>query len=332
MERPSLLCVSVATHPTVSFELFPPRRPELDETVWQRVLRMAEAGPDFFSVTYSVSPAARAASAELLRRLLVETRIPPIAHLTCVAATREEIAARVGRLLDAGVRDFLALRGDPPPGETAWHAPPDGLSRSSQLVALIRQVEDERREDGCLRAAAPSVVALDLGVTPADVVSVAVAAYPSGQSHTRAAELAALREKQDAGADFAITQVFYDAEAYASLCADARAAGVHIPILPGILPLTDRRRLHRLDELSGVPVPVTLDALLDTADDAERLRRGIDATLALIDRVLAVNAPGLHLYTFNQDRPALDVLEHLRARGIRNPALETRPAVPPART
>jgi methylenetetrahydrofolate reductase (NADPH) len=328
MSAISLACVSTATHPTVSFELFPPRRPELDEAVWQRVLRMAEAGPDFFSVTYSTPEAARAASAELLRRLLAETRIPPIAHLTCVAATREQIAARVRRLLDAGVRDFLALRGDPPPGETTWCPPPGGLSRSSELVALIREVEAECREAGGLRPAAPSVVAQELGVSPADAVSVAVAAYPSGQSHTRTSEIAALREKQDAGADFAITQVFYDAEAYASLVADGRAAGVHIPVLPGILPLTDRRRLHRLEELSDVPVPVTLDALLDTDDDAERLRRGIDATLALIDRVLAVGAPGMHLYTFNRDRPALDVIEHLRARGIRNPALETRPAVP----
>ncbi|MFH5821288.1 methylenetetrahydrofolate reductase [Georgenia sp. AZ-5] len=323
--------MSTATHPTVSFELFPPRRPELDEEVWRRVLCMAGAGPDFFSVTYGASGSSRAASAELVRRLLRHTDVPPIAHLTCVGATREELAERVRALFAAGVRDFLALRGDPPRGEATWRAPEGGLSRSSQLVALIRQVEaevlgppgDPRRQAGH-----PSIVALDLGISPADVVSVAVAAYPSGLSHTRRDELAALREKQDAGADFAITQVFYDAEAYASLVADARAGGVHIPVLPGILPLTDRRRLHRLEELSAVPVPVTLDALLDVEDEHERLRRGIDATLALIDRVLAVGAPGLHLYTFNQDRPALDVLEHLRARGIRNPALMTRPAVP----
>ena len=337
MSTSSLLYVT-EPHPTVSFELFPPRRPELYEVVWQRVLRMAEAGPDFFSVTYGASGSSREASGELVRRLLACTGVPPIAHLTCVGATRAELADRVRGLMDAGVRDFLALRGDPPQGQTTFTPPEGGLGRSSELVALIREVETERlgapRPDGGREATAepPSIVALELGVQPADVVSVAVAAYPSGTSHTREAELAALREKQDAGADFAITQVFYDAEAYASLVLEARAGGVHIPIVPGIIPLTDRGRLRRLEELSGVPVPVTLDALLATDDDAERLRRGIDATLALIDRVLAVGAPGLHLYTFNQDRPALDVLEHLRARGIRNPALthvaRPAPAVP----
>ncbi|WP_164737155.1 methylenetetrahydrofolate reductase [Georgenia sp. SYP-B2076] len=316
-------------HPTVSFELFPPRRPEFDEAVWQRVLRMADAGPDFFSVTYGASGSSREASAELVRRLLTQTAVPPIAHLTCVAATRQDLVTRVNRLMDAGVRDFLALRGDPPAGQGTWSAPPGGLTRSSELVALIREVENERlgapRPGGGREATTepPSVVALDLGVEPADVVSVSVAAYPSGGSHTRDAELRALREKQDAGADFAITQVFFDADAYASLVADARAGGVHIPILPGVIPLTDPARLHRLSTLTGVPVPPEVDAMLDT-DDAERLRRGIAATLRLIDGVLAAGAPGLHLYTFNQDRPALDVLEHLRARGIRNPALTGR--------
>ncbi|WP_448070519.1 methylenetetrahydrofolate reductase [Georgenia yuyongxinii] len=326
--------MTTAMHPTVSFELFPPRKPELYEAVWQRVRRMAEAGPDFFSVTYGASGSSREASAELVRRLLAETSVPPIAHLTCVGADREQLAARVRGLLRAGVRDFLALRGDPPDGQPTWAPPPGGLTRSSDLVALIRQVEAE--ELGCGPAARsgpsigehPSVVAEDLGVVPADVVSVAVAAYPSGTSHTREAELVALREKQDAGADFAITQVFYDPAAYASLVADARDAGVHVPILPGIVPLTDPRRLNRLEQLSGVPVPATLDALLACDDDGERQRRGIDATLALIDGVLAAGAPGLHLYTFNQDRPALDVLEHLRAGGLRNPALLTPPPVP----
>lgn len=332
-------------YPTVSFELFPPRRPELDEIVWQRVLRMAAAGPDFFSVTYGASGSSRAASANLVRRLLVETRIPPIAHLTCVGSTREELADRVRTLLDSGVRDFLALRGDPPAGETEWRPVPGGLSRSSELVALIRQVETEHLglpaadrapgtgdegpvvgivggPDGAREPTPePSVVARELGVERADVVSVAVAAYPAGASHGREAELEALREKQDAGADFAITQVFFDPEAYGSLVAEARAVGIRIPILPGIIPMTDRGRLHRLSELTGVPVPATMDALLAIDDEHERLRRGIDATLALIDRVLAAGAPGLHLYTFNHDRPALDVLEHLRARGLRNPAV-----------
>ncbi|WP_052436276.1 5,10-methylenetetrahydrofolate reductase [Georgenia sp. SUBG003] len=286
--------------PTVSFELFPPRGTESDEAVWARILRMAEAGPDFFTVTYGASGSARESSDGIVHRLLTETAVPVVAHLTCAGATREELAARVRSLLDAGVRDFLALRGDPPAGQTAWVPAPGGVAGSADLVRLIREVQS--------------------GHPAAPDVTVAVAAYPSGHN-SGVGEIAALLAKQAVGADYAITQVFYDAEAYATLVRDARAAGVTLPIVPGILPLTERRRLARLEELTGVPVPVSLDALLDVQDDAVRLRRGLDATLALIDRVLAVGAPGLHLYTFNRDRPALDVLDHLRARGVVNPAL-----------
>ncbi|WP_341359782.1 methylenetetrahydrofolate reductase [Georgenia sp. M64] len=330
MSTSSLLAVPT-TRPTVSFELYPPRRPELGEVVWQRILRLAEAAPDFFSVTYGASGSSRDASERLVRRILDETGVPVIAHLTCVGTTREELGALVRRLLGLGVRDFLALRGDPPAGQSVWAPAAGGLARSSELVGLIRQVEAEElgapRADGGreagVTAAGPSPVARELGVDPADVVSVAVAAYPCGRSHTREAELAALREKQAAGADFAITQVFYDVDSYASLVADARAAGVLIPILPGIIPLTDPGRLARLGELTGVDVPPALTALLAVDDEAERLRRGVAATVDLVEGALAAGAPGLHLYTFNRDRPALDVLEALRERGVNNPALPT---------
>lgn len=291
---------SLLTHPpgrpTVSFELFPPRSPERTEEIWRRIRAMADATPDYFTVTYGASGSSRAESDQLVARLLAETDVPVVAHLTCVHASRAELTARIRRLFGAGVRDVLALRGDPP----AESAGPPEVATSSDLVRLIRDVA----------AQTPGV----------DDVSIAVAAYPSGRHHGTG-ELAALRAKQEAGADFAITQVFYDAEAYAALVADARAAGITLPIVPGILPLTDRRRLARLEELTGVAVPVTLGALLDVDDPAERARRGRDATLALIDRVLAFGAPGLHLYTFNREHPALDVLEHLRARDLRNPAL-----------
>jgi methylenetetrahydrofolate reductase (NADPH) len=270
-------------------------------------MRMAEAGPDFFTVTYGASGSARTSSDGIVRRLLAETDVPVVAHLTCAGATREELAARVRSLLDAGVRDFLALRGDPPAGQTQWVPAPGGVAGSVELVRLIREVQSAHPD--------------------AQKVTAAVAAYPSG-SNSGANEIAALLAKQAAGADYAVTQVFYDAEDYATLVRDARAAGVHLPIVPGILPMTERRRLARLEELTGVPVPVSLDALLDVQDDAVRLRRGLDATLALIDRVLAVGAPGLHLYTFNRDRPSLDVLAHLRARGVVNPALVGSGATP----
>ncbi|HZK06207.1 MAG TPA: methylenetetrahydrofolate reductase [Actinomycetaceae bacterium] len=281
--------------PTVSFELFPPRGNE--EIIWGRMMRMAEAHPDYFTVTYGASGASREGSDKLIRRLLDETSIPVVAHVICVGISRKGVRDRIAGLFDAGVTDFLALRGDPP-ADARLERVTDEIPTSVDLVRMIREMQAER------------------GIKEA---TVAVAAYPSGRHHGPG-EFEALLAKEAAGADRAITQVFYDAEEYASFVSGARAHGITIPIVPGILPLTDRARLKRLYDLSGVAVPATLDALLSTDDDTVRLRRGVDATLALLDRVLAVNAPGIHLYTFNRDHPAIDVLAHMRERGLENPA------------
>lgn len=278
----------------MSFELYPPRTPASEAAAWETVERLAAAGPDFFSVTYGASGSARNASRTLVRRILAETPVTPIAHLTCVDATRAELERYVTELVDDGVRDFLALRGDPPAGTDTWVPRPDGLNSASELVALIRAVERER-----------------FGTT--GVLSVAVAAYPAGSSHTRGQDVAALLEKQEAGADFAITQVFYDAAAYADLVSEARAVGVYLPVVAGIIPTTDPRRLARLAQLTGVPAPAPLlERLAAAADDEERHRVGIEATVALVEDVVSAGAPGLHLFTFNQYRPALDVVERLR--------------------
>ncbi|WP_226924557.1 methylenetetrahydrofolate reductase [Georgenia satyanarayanai] len=280
--------------PTVSFELYPPRTPASEASAWETVERLAAAAPDFFSVTYGASGSTRDASRTLVRRILAETTVAPIAHLTCVGSTRAELARFVGELVDDGVRDFLALRGDPPAGEREWVPRPDGVNSTAELVALIRSVEHAR-----------------FGATGA--LSVAVAAYPAGSHHTRTQDVAALRDKQAAGADFAITQVFYDPAAYVGLVEEARAAGVVLPMVAGIIPMTDPRRLTRLAQLTGVPVPEPLlERLAAAVDDDDRHRIGIDATTALVDDVVAAGAPGLHLFTFNQHRPALDVVERLR--------------------
>src|SRR5690625_2962250 len=143
--RSTATLVNVARgRPTVSFELYPPRTPAREAVVWDAVERLAAARPDFFSVTYGASGSSRDASRALVRRILTETTVAPIAHLTCVGATREELARLVGELIDDGVRDFLALRGDPPAGTTTWVPQPDGLNRASELVALIRRSEERR--------------------------------------------------------------------------------------------------------------------------------------------------------------------------------------------
>ena len=292
-----------ADRPTLSFELFPPRDVDNAPRTWATVKALEAAHPDFVSVTYGASGRTRLTSRALVSRILRETTLTPIAHLTCVGTSRDEVATIVGEFLDEGVRSFLALRGDPPVGEESWRPHPDGLPTAAGLVELLRQIEADR----CATSPAQAVRAR---VKP---LSVAVAAFPRGNAvtgSTRAQDIQALLDKQRAGADFAITQVFYDAEAYLGLVAEAREAGVTIPVVPGLLATTDPARLLRTQELTGVPVPRELLELLGSADDErERHRRGIRFAADLVAGVLDGGAPGIHLYTFNRHEAALDLLD-----------------------
>ncbi|WP_129337255.1 methylenetetrahydrofolate reductase [Cellulomonas endophytica] len=293
---------AVAERPTLSFELYPPRTPQAEPRLWETVRALEAVRPDFVSVTYGASGSTRATTRALVRRLLRETSLTAIVHLTCVGTSREEVAAVVREFLDEGVRAFLALRGDPPADDAAWTPHPEGVETAAELVALLRRIEADR-------VAASPAQAVRATVRP---LSLAVAAFPRGNhatGGTRAQDVRSLLEKQAAGADFAITQVVHSADDYAGLVAEARAAGVRIPVIPGVLPATDPARLRRLEGLTGVPTPTDLLARLDAAPDARaRYAVGVDATAALLRGLLDAGAPGLHLYTFNQHRAPLDAL------------------------
>ena len=302
--------------PTISFELYPPRDPDVAPRLWRTVHEIATVEPDFVSVTYGASGKTRQTTRALVRRLLRETSLDPIAHLTCVGTSREEVTTIVEEFLDEGVRSFLALRGDPPADEPEWRPHPEGVRTAAELVELLREIEARR----CGRSAAQAVRAR---VRP---LSVAVAAFPRGNhatGGTRAQDVEALLAKQAAGADFAISQLFYDAEAYLGLVAEARAAGVTIPIVPGVIPMTDPARLLRVEQLTGVPVPrALLDLLASTDDPAERHRRGTRAGVELVNRVLDGGAPGVHVYTFNRHEAALDLLDGADLVAGRRPATD----------
>lgn len=292
--------------PTVSFELFPPRTPQATAQLWATVRALAAVRPDFISVTYGASGSTRATTRDLVRRLLAETSVLPIAHLTCVGATRGEIVTVIEEFLDEGVRTFLALRGDPPVGAVDWRPHPGGLHRASELVELIREVEQAR----CGSSASQALRGA------AHKLSIAVAAFPTGHpgagtvAERRARDLQSLLAKQEAGADFAITQVFFDPDTYLDLVREARAVGVTIPILAGVIPTTDPARLLRVEQLTGVTVPAQLLAtLLATDDEDERHDVGIRASIDLANAVLDGGAPGLHVYTFNRHRDALALVE-----------------------
>lgn len=295
--------------PTVSFELMPPRNPDAAPKFWETARRLVAVRPDFISVTYGAAGTDRATTRSVVTRLAAETPVLPIAHLTCVGATRRDVADVIDEFLAVGVRSFLALRGDPPRDEPSWAPPSDGVASSDELIRLLREVEESRCSHdpaSALRGAARPL-------------TIAVATFPSGNPAAGTSpvqEAQRLREKQDAGADFAITQLFYDAQTYTSFLDLARELGITIPILAGILPMTDPARLRRVAELTGVPIPTAVVRDLEAAaSDSARHDLGIDATSRLAREVLAAGAPGLHIYTFNKHQPALDLLEGVNLGG-----------------
>jgi methylenetetrahydrofolate reductase (NADPH) len=299
MSPPSLIDahphLSDAAPVALSYELFPPRSPAAAETLWTTIRELESTEPDYVSVTYGASGSNRDTAVELINRLLLETTLRPLAHLTCVGNTPQELAGIIGELLDTGVRGILALRGDLPKdgGEPAAGS----LRYAQDLIELIRRVEQRRSALLC-----------------AGKIAVGVAAYPTRhpESPSEEHDVEVLLAKQRSGADFAITQVFFHAEQYADLLTRARRAGVTIPIIPGVMPLTSLRRLTRLGELAGVEPSAELMQRLGAADsDLERLRIGVSATVDLANAALDAGAPGIHLYTFNEHQSALEVLDKL---------------------
>ncbi len=280
-----------APAPTLSFELFPPRDDHAQEALWETMARLAEARPDFASITYGASGTTRRSSREVVRRLADAHTIRPLAHLTCVDQSRDEITAVIEEFLAEGVRDFLALRGDPPVGQPDWRPHPDGLLYAHQLVAHIRHVVGAR------------------GIAEGEY-SIGVAAFPAAHAEERWRQqgLDVLLAKQDAGAEFAVTQVFYEAAHWEVLAADALAAGITIPILPGIIPLLSTGRAARLEQLTGVSVPESVLRALAAEDDAGAARAaGITHAAALARDLVSAGAPGIHVYTFNRHEAALDL-------------------------
>ncbi|MEE1622356.1 methylenetetrahydrofolate reductase [Zafaria sp. Z1313] len=287
-----------ASPPSLSYELYPPRDAASRETVLEAVEALRATAPDYVSVTYNGTAERRAASVELITHLIENTRLRPLAHLTCVGETRASLDALVSRLVGLGVRGVLALRGDLP-------ADPGGdrgeLPFARYLVELIRQVEDRRS-----------------ATLAAGRLAIGVAAYPTRhpESPSFQHDVEVLLSKERSGANFAITQIYFEPAQYAGLVAAARAAGVTIPIVPGIMPVNSVRRLLRLSALAGVaPDAALLSRLEGARSDAERRAIGVQAAAALARAAFDDGAPGLHLYTFNDPLGSLDVVHELGLAG-----------------
>ncbi|MFC5501381.1 methylenetetrahydrofolate reductase [Lysinimonas soli] len=305
---------AIADGPTFSFELYPPRNDAAAAALQVSLGPLVAAGPEFISVTYGANGSSRGVSLDVLRHLLRNTDVKPMAHLTCVGSSYAEASRLIREFLDAGVTSFLALRGDPPAGVEEGDVFLGDLRSAGELVQLIHRVQAER---------VPFVQVPIPGFPGArrlasgEKVTIAVAAFPNGHPRSRSIEqdLDTLLAKEAAGANLAISQLFFEADEFLGFVDRARAAGVTMRILPGIMPVLSAARLHRIVELSGETLPAMLLRDLEAADDPATV--GIEHASRLAARLLDGGASGLHLYTFNRHEAPLAVLG---AVGLLDPA------------
>lgn len=272
-----------------SFEFFPPKDDAAEAVLWDAIRRLEPLHPTYVSVTYGAGGSTRDRTTRIVSQIAENTTLTPVAHLTCVGSSVAELRAVIADFAAAGIRNVLALRGDPPGGPAApWERHPEGLNYATDLVGLVRSLGS---------------------------FCVGVAAFPD--VHPASADVEAdarvLAMKADAGAKFAVTQFFFRPEPYFTLVERARAHGCEIPIIPGIMPVTNVRQIKRFAELSGAPMPAEVtDRLQAVADDPAAVRRvGVELATELCSTLLEGGAPGLHFYTLNRSTATLEVFERL---------------------
>ena len=272
-----------------SFEFFPPKTDEGERVLWRALRELEPLAPTFVSVTYGAGGTTRDRTVRVTGRIAEETTLTPMGHLTCVGSSMQELRGVVGSYAGAGVRNMLALRGDPPGGVgSEWVKHPEGFSHAVELVELMRSLGD---------------------------FCVGVAAFPEG--HPEAADLdedaRVLKAKADAGADFAVTQFFFDAADYFRLRDRVVAVGCDIPIVPGLMPVTDAKQIQRMAQLSGAAFPADLaERLTAVAEDKQAVHDiGVEVTTALAETLLAGGVPGLHFYTLNRSTSTREVYRNL---------------------
>src|SRR3954463_3019337 len=281
--------LSRGREPAFSFEFFPPKTPEGERNLYRALTELKPLNPTYVSVTYGAGGSTRDKTLEIVQRIKEEFDLEAMAHFTCVEQTVDEITATLARMREAGIENVLALRGDPPAGQTEWVKTEGGLEYSHELVRLIR----------------------------ADYTfSVGAACFPETHIHATSADddLRYLKEKVDAGVGFLITQLFFDNALYYDFVARARAIGIDVPIVPGILPITTYNQLSRVTSMCGATIPdhVLSDLHQRRASDEAVAEFGVAyATMQCAD-LLAHGAPGIHFYTLNRSPATRAILSTLR--------------------
>ncbi|MBV1901343.1 MAG: methylenetetrahydrofolate reductase [Kordiimonadaceae bacterium] len=276
----------------VSFEFFPPKTPKMEETLWNSITTLEALNPSFVSVTYGAGGTTRERTHNTVKRIIDETSMKPAAHLTCVGASKDEINDVIRDYHAAGVRSIVALRGDAPEGSTHYEPHPGGYANAAELVSGIREIGD---------------------------FDISVAAYPEihPDSPNLAADLDNLKRKIDAGANRAITQFFFDADSYFRFMDHCSSYGIDVPIVPGILPVTNFTNLKKFAGACGASLPAWLGEMFEGLDARPQTRNLVAASVAseMCRRLYAGGVRDFHFYTLNRAELTYAICHMLGIRG-----------------
>ena len=276
---------------TYSFEFFPPKDQEGETRLWSAITALEPIAPDFISVTYGAGGSTRDRTIRITSEITEHTKLPVVAHLTCVGSTRDELLEILTRFKAAGIHNILALRGDPSGGPRApWSPTPGGLNHADELVSL----------------------AADFGG-----FTIGVAAFPDGHPASNgdfSKDIETLIRKEGAGATFATTQFFFEVDKWKALVDKLSARGSQLPIIAGILPVTNVNQLNRMAELSGTPIPsavsTAFEKIKDNSDDVRKL--GVELATKLCEELLTAGVPGLHFYTMNTSTATREIFAQIK--------------------
>ncbi|MCA8992008.1 MAG: methylenetetrahydrofolate reductase [NAD(P)H] [Planctomycetaceae bacterium] len=275
--------------PALSIEIFPPKTSKGDEALITHLERLAAFRPAFVSCTYGAGGSTRTRTVELCQMIQQRFSLPATAHFTCVGSTREELVEWLEYAVQAGVKNIMALRGDAPEGQEEFKRVEGGLGYANELVELIRKHQPQ--------------------------MGIGVAGYP--EKHNEAPDLATdldnLKRKVDAGADAIFTQLFFDNQSFFTFQDECRSRGIEIPIVPGIMPITEFARIKRITSMCGAKMPADLAARLEAVqDDAEaQFEIGVEHAIAQCSELLSAGVPGIHFYALNKSEACDRILEAL---------------------
>ncbi len=276
---------------SISFEFFPPKSLEGFTLLYEAIERLKPCNPSFVSVTFGAGGSTRTKTIELVGRIKNEIGLESMAHLTCVGSGEEEIKSFLDELEANGIDNVLALRGDPPEGQEKFVKPENGFEYANELVALIKR--DYRF---CIGVAGYPEVHVECPDMQTDLVN--------------------LKKKVDAGADFIITQLFFNNDAYFDFVDRVHSFGLNVPIIPGIMPIVNLNQVKRFTKMCGASIPPSLlESLERVKDDPDKVKEtGLDFAKKQCERLLNLGAPGIHFYTLNKSLATIDIWNNLSAK------------------